>query len=427
MRAHEKPQPVDVKKPGRAPGRTPAPAGAAAGSVSPQALVALQRTAGNAAIVQMLRQAGPLGAQEQPQHGAGCRQQQAVPAVQRSAVHDVLRSGGQPLDESTRTEIETRFGADFSDVRLHTGRAAEASAAEVGARAYTSGSDIVLGAGGRDKHTLAHELAHVIQQRQGPVAGTDYGAGLRVSDPNDRFEREAEANATRVMSRPVQRKSPVAEDRSDRAPAAAEVRVQRSPTRGGTGRLPLPAWDRHPPVWGTPAFGPVNPYGGPLARTGGSSVAVTLGPSVNAPGNTYGGSRPGAAECTLVNELNQRDGSGWIKGHLWNDNLGGQGISINLTPMTNSTNQNFNRQFEEPLKKMLLACTRHAQNDSRSSFWYGVTFSVSTYGQMSNNPADLEYFVPEGIEYTASYVQMDRATQAVTPVAAPTGFPLVIT
>lgn len=99
--------------------------------------------------------------------------------------------------------MESRLGADFSDVRVHTGPTAQRSAAEIGARAYTSGSDVVIGAGGGDKHTLAHELTHVIQQRQGPVSGTDTGDGLRVSDPGDRFERAAEANARRVMSGPA--------------------------------------------------------------------------------------------------------------------------------------------------------------------------------------------------------------------------------
>ncbi|WP_231336012.1 DUF4157 domain-containing protein [Actinomadura graeca] len=121
-------------------------------------------------------------------------------AVQRSTVHDVLRSGGRPLDDATRTDMEARLGADFSDVRVHTGAAATASAAGLGARAYTSGDHVVLGAGGGDRLTLAHELTHVIQQRQGPVAGTDTGSGLRVSDPGDRFEREAEATARRVMA-----------------------------------------------------------------------------------------------------------------------------------------------------------------------------------------------------------------------------------
>jgi hypothetical protein len=51
--------------------------------------------------------------------------------------------------------------------------------------------------------TLAHELTHVVQQRSGPVDGTDAGGGIKVSDPSDRFEREAVANSERVMSGPV--------------------------------------------------------------------------------------------------------------------------------------------------------------------------------------------------------------------------------
>jgi hypothetical protein len=138
--------------------------------------------------------------QEKHTHGAGCGHD--LP-VQRSAVHDVLRSAGRPLDASVRGEMEARFGEDFSDVRLHTDARARQSAKEVGALAYTSGSSIVLGDGGADKHTLAHELTHVVQQRRGPVSGTPTADGLSVSDPGDRFEREAEANAHRVMAGPV--------------------------------------------------------------------------------------------------------------------------------------------------------------------------------------------------------------------------------
>ncbi len=112
---------------------------------------------------------------------------------------DALRGPGQPLAAALREEMGARLGADFSDVRLHTGAAAAAATAQVGARAYTSGSHVVIGDGGADKHTLAHELTHVLQQRTGPVAGTDHG-GLRVSDPSDVYERAAEANADRVMS-----------------------------------------------------------------------------------------------------------------------------------------------------------------------------------------------------------------------------------
>lgn len=142
----------------------------------------LQRTLGNSAVARML--------EDEPE------------PVQRSAVHGVLRSPGQPLDEPVQADMEARFGTDFSDVRLHTGAVAQRSADEIGARAYTSGNHIVVGSRGVDRHTLAHELTHVIQQRSGPVAGTDNGDGLRISDPSDRFEREAEQNAKRVMARP---------------------------------------------------------------------------------------------------------------------------------------------------------------------------------------------------------------------------------
>ncbi|MFD9371871.1 DUF4157 domain-containing protein [Streptomyces sp. NPDC060020] len=167
----------------------------------PVGLMAFQAGAGNAAVVQMLRRTAHSATPEQHRHTDGCGHQQSEqPAVQRSAVHDVLRTPGRPMDNATRTDMEARLGADFSDVRIHNDSAAKASAAEVGARAYTSGSHVVIGDGGHDKHTLAHELTHVIQQRQGPVAGTDNGTGLKVSDPSDRFEREAEANARRVMA-----------------------------------------------------------------------------------------------------------------------------------------------------------------------------------------------------------------------------------
>jgi hypothetical protein len=100
--------------------------------------------------------------------------------------------------------MEDRLGADFSTVRTHTGGAARDSAAELGARAYTVGEHVVVGDGGADRRTFAHELTHVLQQRGGavtaaPVAGTGHDAGLKVSDPRDAQERAAEENAARVM------------------------------------------------------------------------------------------------------------------------------------------------------------------------------------------------------------------------------------
>jgi hypothetical protein len=134
----------------------------------------------------------------------------------------VVSGSGQSLDEPVRTDMEARLGHGFGDVRIHTGDAADTSARSVGAHAYTVGSDIVFQRGAYDPGTtagqtlLAHELTHVVQQRNGPVDGTPAGGGISVSDPSDRFEREAAANAEAVMAKPV-----------PAAPAAAALGVQR--------------------------------------------------------------------------------------------------------------------------------------------------------------------------------------------------------
>ena len=89
-------------------------------------------------------------------------------------VHDVLRSPGQPLDQSTRDFFEPRFGSDLSGVRVHTSALAAESASAVGARAFTVGNDIVFGRGEFAPGTtdgsrlLAHELTHYVQQDATP-------------------------------------------------------------------------------------------------------------------------------------------------------------------------------------------------------------------------------------------------------------------
>lgn len=86
------------------------------------------------------------------------------------AAGEGLRSPGQPLDPAIRDVFEPRFGHDFSRVKVHTGSRAAASARALGARAYTTGEDIVFGPGRYDpgsrsgQSLIAHELAHVVQQ-----------------------------------------------------------------------------------------------------------------------------------------------------------------------------------------------------------------------------------------------------------------------
>ena len=76
------------------------------------------------------------------------------------------KGGGSPLSEEVRGFMEPRFGADFSGVRVHTGSEAVQMNQELGAQAFTHGSDVYFGAGkspGNNELT-AHELVHVEQQ-----------------------------------------------------------------------------------------------------------------------------------------------------------------------------------------------------------------------------------------------------------------------
>ncbi|MFE4494810.1 DUF4157 domain-containing protein [Streptomyces niveus] len=178
----------------------------------------LQRAVGNGAlgpVIQRARGATPDQAEDE----------------RRSPVHDVVSSGGSPLDSETRTDLESRMGADFSDVRIHNDSAAHESAKGVGAHAYTVGNNVVFQRDAYDpsspqgRTTLAHELTHVIQQRQGPVEGTEAPGGIRVSDPSDRFEREAVANADRVLADPTPAAAPPV---AAQASASATPAVQRA-------------------------------------------------------------------------------------------------------------------------------------------------------------------------------------------------------
>jgi hypothetical protein len=108
-------------------------------------------------------------------------------------VHEVLRSPGQPLEPATRAFMESRFGHDFSRVRVHTNSLAARSAEAVAAHAYTVGSDLVFASGryapGRrdGQRLLAHELAHVVQQDEARAVDP-----LTIQDASDPAERAAD-------------------------------------------------------------------------------------------------------------------------------------------------------------------------------------------------------------------------------------------
>ncbi len=170
-------------------------------------VLALQRSIGNAAVVRLrgpqwrIHDASSATTPVPQGEPAAPSATVLAPTGQRSIVSNVLCSAEAPRASLCAPRWRRASGADFTEVRPHDDAAR--SAAEVSARAYASGDHVVLGREGADKHTLAHELTHAIQQRSGPVVGIPTPQGITVSDPLDRFEREVEATATRVLASSV--------------------------------------------------------------------------------------------------------------------------------------------------------------------------------------------------------------------------------
>ncbi|PSQ15377.1 hypothetical protein BRD00_13820 [Halobacteriales archaeon QS_8_69_26] len=124
-------------------------------------------------------------------------------------VQSVVSSGGGGLDPSVRGEMESKMGADFSDVRVHTGPKANKAAEAIDAKAFTVGNHVAFNSGQYDpsssegKHTIAHELAHVRQQADQTrrmVQRAQQGGDIEISDPSDPHEQEAERVAREVMA-----------------------------------------------------------------------------------------------------------------------------------------------------------------------------------------------------------------------------------
>ena len=178
----------------------------------------LQRMAGNAAMGALVQRKAS-GEQEE---GNG------------SPVHDVIgKGGGSSLDAGVRTQMESKMGQDFSDVKVHTGPDAANASKSVQAQAFTVGNEIVFNDGKYNpgspegQRTIAHELTHVVQQRNGSVDGTPREGGISVSDPGDKYEQEAEATADHVMS------NGGGHEGHDHAAPAASAGVQREAEEDG--------------------------------------------------------------------------------------------------------------------------------------------------------------------------------------------------
>jgi len=130
--------------------------------------------------------------------------------------------GGQPLGPAARRYFEPRFGHDFSQVRIYSDASAARSASALGARAYTVGEAIVFNDAEyalerpSGQHLLAHELAHVVQQRRG-------GAHAPVAD-DPGLDAAAQNAADEIMR-----------GRSVAVTGAAVIGIARQPQAQGAG------------------------------------------------------------------------------------------------------------------------------------------------------------------------------------------------
>jgi hypothetical protein len=111
---------------------------------------------------------------------------------------DSTRGSGTGLDAGVRGRMEDSLG-DLSDVTVHTDDTADALNRSVSARAFATGTDVYFakgeyspGSADGDK-LIAHELAHVVQQRGAPNSGP-----LTVSNPGDTLETEADSVADKI-------------------------------------------------------------------------------------------------------------------------------------------------------------------------------------------------------------------------------------
>jgi len=142
------------------------------------------------------------------------------------------KTQGKPLEPTVKSDMEARFGEDFSNVRIHTDGQARQMTRQLDADAYTVGRDIFFDAGKYDPTTyqgrrlLSHELTHVVQQGCG-LRSTQ--ASVTIGQPGDRYEREAGRISERV-ARPLAPMSVLGQAQRDKGRWLVEVRERwRSP------------------------------------------------------------------------------------------------------------------------------------------------------------------------------------------------------
>lgn len=155
-------------------------------TLASEALITLQREYGNSYVQRV------VNLSRKPDNNDS-----VSPEIEQSIQQ--ARNGGQALDRDVRRQMESSFGADFSNVRVHNNAEADTLNRALNSRAFTTAQDIFFKSGeynygsSNGRELLAHELTHVVQQTGG------IQRKLKIGQADDKYEQEADQVAREVV------------------------------------------------------------------------------------------------------------------------------------------------------------------------------------------------------------------------------------
>ncbi|HWP92867.1 MAG TPA: DUF4157 domain-containing protein [Thermodesulfobacteriota bacterium] len=126
-----------------------------------------------------------------------------TPGTDFQAQLDAEKASGSPLPNDTRQFMESRFGLDFSDVRIHSSERAAALSSSIQAQAFTVGNDIYFGPGRYSPGStngdalIAHELVHTLQQNPQRLSSKKITSALQ--GKRDRLKAIPKTGAYRIQ------------------------------------------------------------------------------------------------------------------------------------------------------------------------------------------------------------------------------------
>ena len=288
--------------------------------------MALQRTVGNQAVCQFIRE---INLQRKVSNEEEEVLQGKFDTIQREGIPDKENVTGLP--DSLKSGVENLSGLSMEDVRVHYN---SGKPAQVGALAYTQGTDIHV-ASGQEKH-LPHEAWHVVQQAQGRVKPTMQLMGVGVNDNAD-LEKEASEMGKRAAL-------------SNKNTST----IQKLGIPDGDKPVQLQAIKGDGNIMGTVDYESKTIDGNTVAYEM-HAKNIKLRPGKNKLANEHSPSVDPAGWDTLKDLGLTGNPPHYKRMHLLNGQLGGHGDKIeNLAPGSSNLNGRHDRKVEEILKDHVL-------------------------------------------------------------------------